>query len=305
MWGLPGMHLTNLELAQRLKSGDDRQFGANMDVTGDVSEREQPKAKWEDTHHIGLRTDIWKPDPEDLQRAAEAVKKQRQDLMKKQVRLAGKSGDDSADQIQKLTDNAPGELSANDLEKRRLVLKLFRNTGKRIRWCGTIEEVSTTEVHNSLGSKHPLLSLAVILPRYEYLTVNQQNHRTFRIPALFTCCYFDETHDRMWHVVLRRKWFSVGTDFVIEANGKPIGEIDGRLFSVGYNASIQIHEPLLAKDTRFLDLMTLFASSVGYHKAMRKSIARRVAATIAGCSDQHLVESEELWLKKNPRRTAA
>lgn len=250
-WAFKGMHPTNVDLLQRLKSADDRQFGANMDVCGTVSE--QRTDAWEETHMVGIRSDIWD----------------------------------------------------SDLERRRLVMKLFKSTGERIRWAGTIEEVTTREVHNSIGSRRTVLSMAVLMPGYEYLVMVQQNHRTFRIPPIFTFSFYDEKQGRMRYVGIKRKWFSVGADFVIESEGRKIGIIDGKLIGFGYDAYVRVQDPSLAKDRGFMDLLTLFAATVGYHRAMRKSVKRRVRVVGTGKPFLHPVEDEEFWLLKNPRRQAA
>jgi hypothetical protein len=144
-----------------------------------------------------------------------------------------------------------------------------------------------------------------MLPGYDYIVMVQQNHRTFRIPSIFTFCFFDEDQDQLWHISLKRKWFSFGADFSIESGGRKIGEIDGKLISFGYCAYIQVDEPTLADNRRFIDLLTLFATSVGYHRAMRRSIKRRIRAVNKGDTFHHVVEDEEFWLLKNPRRRAA
>ena len=253
MWAFIGMHPTNVDLLQRLKSADDRQFGTNMDVCGTVSQRHSKTSGWDQTHLIGIRSDVW-------------------------------------------------ETSA---ERRRLVLKLFKTTGERIRWVGTIEEVTTREVHNSIGSRRAVLSLAVLLPGHEYLVMVQQNHRTLRIPSIFTLGFYEENHDRMRYVGIKRKWFSIGADFVVESGGRKIGYIDGQLIGFGYNAYVHVYEPTLAANQRFLDLLTLFTASVGYHRAMRRSVRRRVRAARSGEPLKDAVEDEEFWLLKNPRRRAA
>ncbi|MBN1911991.1 MAG: hypothetical protein JW818_19875 [Pirellulales bacterium] len=252
MWAFLKMHPTNIDLLQRLKSADDRQFGTNMDVCGTVSTKDGKTRGWDKTHLVGIRADAW---------AADA--------------------------------------------HRRLVLKMFKTTGERIRWVGTVEEITTREIHNSIGSRRTVLSLAVILPGYEYLVNVQQNHRTFRIPSIFTFSFHDEDEDRMWYINIKRKWISIGADFTIESGGRKIGEIDGKLIGFGYNAYLRVHEPSLATNGRFLDLLTLFTTSVGYHRAMRRATRRRIRAVHAGDPLPHAVEDEETWLLKNPRRRAA
>jgi len=253
MWAFLGMHPTNVDLLQRLKSADDRQFGTNMDVCGSVSQHDSKESDWDKTHLFGIRSDAWE----------------------------------------------------SDVEHRRLVIKMFKSTGERIRWAGTIEEITTREVHNSMGSRRAVLSLAVLLPGYEYVVMVQQNHRTFRIPSIFTFGFFNERQDRMRYVGIKRKWLSLGADFVVESEGRQIGEIDGKLIGFGYNAHVRVDEPSLAKNRHFLDLLTLFAASVGYHRAMRRSVRRRVHAARSDGSFEHVVEDEEFWLLKNPRQRAA
>ena len=195
-------------------------------------------------------------------------------------------------------------LKPSDLLHRRLVMKMFHSSGERIHWAGSIEEVTTREVHNSIGSRRPLLSLAAILPGYDYVVAIEQNHRTLRIPAVFTFSLFDEAEKQVHYVSIKRKWISVGARFDIESGGRRIGEIDGQLLSFGFNARVSVRDPALAENRQLLDLLTLFTATVGYHRAMRKRAAAR-AGVSAGASFQRLVEDEEVWLLKNPRRRAA
>ncbi len=306
MWAFLKMHPTNVDLLQRLKSADDRQFGTNMDVCGSVSQRDSKTSGWDKTHIVGIRSDIWSPDGEELQKTLKSLQENRRDQLRREIQRSGRLDTEETDRLnQRLRSDPMMSVKASDIEHRRLVMKMFKTTGQRIRWTGTIEEITTREVHNSIGSRRAVLSLAVLLPGYEYLVTVQQNHRTFRIPSIFTFCFYDEDLDRMWYVDIKRKWFSIGADFVIESGGRRIGEIDGRLISFGYNAHIRVHEQPLAENRHFLDLLTLFATTVGYHRAMRRSVRRRVRAALSGASFRHVVEDEEFWLLKNPRRRAA
>jgi hypothetical protein len=306
MWAFIGMHPTNIDILQRLKSADDRQFGSNMDVCGTISEQNGKTGSWDQTHIVGIRSDIWNPDRAELQKTLNSLHKRRREHHRRAIKKSGRMNVRQARQLdERLKDDSVLSLSAKDVEKRRLVTKLFKSTGERIRWSGTIEEVTTREIHNSLGSRRPVLSLAAVLPDYEYLTIVQQNHRTFRIPSIFTFSFYDEAHMRMWYVNINRKWFSIGADYVIESEGRQIGHIDGKLIGFGYNAHIDFCEPSLAKNADFRDLVTLFATSVGYHRAMRKGLRRRIASAKKGEIQRHVVEDEEFWLLKNPRRRAA
>jgi hypothetical protein len=306
MWAFLGMHPTNVDLLQRLRSADDRQFGANMDVCGDITQEDPETGKWEENHLIGIRSDIWDPDEEELQKKLNSLKEDRKEQLRRELKRSGRLDAKQSYKLGKqLNRDRLMRMKPSDLSHRRLVMKMFRSTGERIRWVGTIEEITTREVHNSIGCGRPALSLAVLLPGYDYVINIQQNHRFWRIPSTFTLSFFDDDDNRMRYVAIKRKWVSFGADFDIESGGRKIGLIDGRLFGFGYNAQIRIDDPALADNRRFLDMITLFTATIGYHRQMRKSVKRRVRATLAGASFQHVVEDEEFWLLKNPRRRAA
>ncbi|MFW6170851.1 MAG: hypothetical protein ACODAD_10210 [Planctomycetota bacterium] len=164
MWAFLGMHLSNLDILQQLKSADDRQFGANMDVCGTISERDPKTGRWEEVCMAGIRSDIWSPDEAELKKTVKALRAQRRERSRQATKKPTRgSNGKGKPEVDKLKAAELTELCASDVEKRRLVTKLFRTTGENIRWAGTIEELTTREVHNSIGSKHPLLSMTAIL----------------------------------------------------------------------------------------------------------------------------------------------
>ncbi len=306
MWAFLGMHPTNVDLVQRLRSADDRQFGANMDVCGDISQQDPQTGNWDENYIVGIRSDIWDPSEEKLQKALKSLKEDRCEELRREIKRSGRLDKSQSYKLgRQLNRDRLMQMKASDLIHRRLVMKMFRSTGERIHWAGTIEEITTHEVHNSIGCGRPALSLAVLLPGYDFVVTIQQNHRLLRIPSTFTFSFFDEDDHRVRYVAIKRKWVSLGADFDIESGGRKIGLIDGRLFGFGYNALVRIDDPALSDNRRFLDLVTMFTATVGYHRQMRRSVKRRVRAALAGASFQHVVEDEEFWLLKNPRRRAA
>ena len=62
MWSLPGVHPTNVEILQQLKTADSNHFTKEMDVVGTISECHSDSGKWQKTHLVGVRTDIWRPE---------------------------------------------------------------------------------------------------------------------------------------------------------------------------------------------------------------------------------------------------
>ena len=303
MWAMPGMHPSNIEFLQKLKTADTNHFTTHMDCVGTVSEMDQETGDWERTHLVGIRTDIWKPDDEELDCALGAMQDRRRDEIKKSIKKSGRLTKKQTERLDReLAEDDIMNLKCDEIETRRLVLKLFKTTGTRTRWVGSIEEITAAEIANSMGSKRTLLSFAVNMPRTNFVTNIQQNHRTFRIPAVYTFGYYDE--EQLWTGMIKRQWFSIGADFDVEVNGETIGEIDGRLFSFGYDSYIEIDPHPLAEDTKFVDLMTLFATSVGYHRAMRRSVKKRTEATCCGESHKCVLHDEELRLRHNGRAAA-
>lgn len=303
MWALPGVHPSNVEILQLLKTADTNHFTTHMDTVGTVSTQDNETGSWEKTHLLGLRTDVWKADKAEMEDAMEVLQSQRRAELRKTIKKTGRLSSKQKLELEALVaEDCVMNMEPGDIEKRRLVLKLFKTTTDRVQWCGTIEQVTTSEIHNSIGTGKSLLTMAVMLPRTDCVTTIQQNHRTFRIPSLFTFAFHHEGH--MHHVMLRRKWISVGADFEIEVAGKSIGEIDGRLFSFGADSYLDIDAGELSENRRFVDLMTLFTASVGYHKAMRRSVDRRVKATLSGDTHCHVIEDEEIRLMHNGRAAA-
>jgi len=303
MWALPGVHPSNVEFLQKLKTADTNHFTTHMDCVGTVNTLNGESGDWEKTHLVGLRTDVWKPDSEEMHSCLEAMKDKRRNELRRSIKRFGRLTGKQKQKLEAhLADDDIMQMQSDEIHTRRLVLKLFRTTGDRVRWAGTIEEITATEVHNSIGTKKTLLTLACMLPRHELVTYVQQNHRTFRIPSLFSFCWHDG--DQMWNLLLRRYWLSIGADFEIEADGEGIGEVDGKLFSFGSDSHLVFDPHPLTQQVQFLDLMTLFAASVGYHRAMRRSVDCRVQAALSGESHRNVLQNEELRLRHNGRAAA-
>lgn len=302
MWAIPSIHPSNFELFQELKSADTRHFTHNMDSVGTVSERNE-SGGWEETHLVGLRTDIWKPDEVTLSRKVQKMQKKRKAELRQEIKRSGRLTKEQKEKLEaKLADDAVMQTRSSEIVNQRLVLKLFKTSTKRLQWCGTIEEVTTTEIHNSLGTKKPLISMSVMLPGTKIVTEVQQNHRTFRIPSTFSLCHFH--NDQPFPFVLKRRWFSFGADFDVIYQDKTVGKIDSKLLCLGSNSYVNLENHELADSTPFQDLLTLFAASIGYHKAMRKNIKQRIRANLSGEEHLNVTDNDEIQLQFNGRRAA-
>ncbi|MDF1752758.1 MAG: hypothetical protein P1U89_08310 [Verrucomicrobiales bacterium] len=301
MWAAPGLNPTNIDVLTKLKSAEDRQFSKNMAITGKIFDKDTEAKTDDETHIIGIRTDIWKPSKEDRERSLNAIKKKRKQELKGQIKASGRLTKSEQTQLDaKMENDDTMSMSDKNVDKARLVLKLFRSTGKNINWKGSLEELTVREVHQSIGSRKALITFAINLPGYEYLVVIQQCRRFFR-PAVFSFAYLNDKTDEMWYIDVKKYWVSWGIDYHVEAQGKRIGKIDGKLLALGTDSRIKIKEPSLAQDQKFIDLLTLFSASIGFHKTIWKNIRKRVRNVNDG-SSVHIIEDEELWLLKNPRR---
>jgi len=300
MWAVPGVHPSNVDVMRDLKSADTSHFNTHMDVVGTVSEKDEETNAWEKTHIIGMRTDIWHSSKSDLVEQLESLQRKRKSQLRKSIKSSGRLSDSQTAKLEKqLAVDPVMSMEPGQIENRRLVLKLFKTTGTRVRWCGTIEEVTAIEVSNSMGSRRTLVALVVMLPQMDHVTYIQQNHRSFRVPAVFTFGFFEDR--QMYNLTVKRKWFSIGAEYGIEVDGQSVGEIDAKVFCLGSDSYLKIIDHPLALNTQFMDLMTLFTASTGYHKKMRRSIKRRVGAVQRGDTHCHLICNDELNLRQNGR----
>ena len=303
LWAVPGMHPTNIEFLQKLKSADTNQFTKGMNVIGTISEQDSDDGRWSKTHLLGIRSDIWKPSKKELAKSLNVVHQRRKQELKADIKSRGRLSASQNEQWQQaISEDQIMNMSSDQLENRRLVLKLFKTTGKRVRWCGTLEEMTTTEVHNSMGSRRMLVSLVAILPGAQQVTCIQENHRTARFPSTFSFSHYED--DRMWHIMLRQRWISFGPDFDLFIDGQPKGLLDAKILCLGADSYIDVEDHPLADSTPFCDLVTLFTASVSFHKSIRRSIRRRINAIYKGQADRYLIDDEELRMRNNGRAAA-
>ena len=298
MWAVPGIHPTNSDFLQSFKMADSQYFTRGMDVVGTVSE--EIDGDWQKNFLIGIRTDIWKPDRKEVADTLNCLHEKRRRELKKEIKKTGRLNAKQKSQLQKqLEEDKIMKLQCDDIEQRRLVMKIFKTTGKRMNWAGSIEQITTQEIQHSIGCRKTLLSFALILPRNEFVVYLSQNNRLFSFTAVFSFSYYHG--GRMWPVCLRQRFGSMIPDYEILVDGERIGFVNGVLFAMGSDSYVELYEHPLCHDSGFANLMTLFAASIGYHKAMRRSVKKRVAACKSGNWQKCLIEDEELSIYKNGR----
>lgn len=308
MWAFLGMHATNINVLQKLKTAEDRQFTPGMDINGKISEipigDDIGKKDKEEIAIMAIRSKVWDPPKEDLEKTLERVKKKKKEFIKKGIKKrGGRLNKEQKEELdEKLEEKEINKLTTTSIDKRRLIIKMFSSTGKRIHWKGTIEEITTKELHNSLASNHPLVYFTIVLSGYDYVTVVQQNLRYFALAPVYSFNYWDEKLDKMWYFTIFQRFISIGIDFDVYAEGRKIAFLDGKLVGLGGNSNVKIYDEFLAKDKKFADILVLFTSTVGYQRVMRKYIKKRMKSIIKSGKIEHIIEDEEFWMMKNPRR---
>ncbi len=314
MWAFLGMHATNIDIMKTIRRADDRQFTPGMDVNGMVSEdpAEGELGMKERTQLalMTIRTNLWQPPKEELEKTLEKVKKEEIDLLKKGIkRRGGRLNKEQKEQLDEEVQNTGlEELKTSDIDKQRLVMKMFTHKKKKdgsktkLRWRGTIEESVTKEMHNSLGSKHPLTFFSIILPGYDYVVNIEQNRRYWALAPIFSFNYWDEKNQKMWYVVIKQRFISIGIDFDVYADGRKIAFLDGKLIGLGGNSNVKIYDETLAKDKKFGDVLILFTSTVGYQRVIRRNLKKRMKSIMNDGNRVIIIEDEEFWMMKNPRR---
>ncbi|THB68100.1 MAG: hypothetical protein D6E12_07190 [Desulfovibrio sp.] len=306
LWALVKHNPVNIDLLNKLRTGEDRQFGSDMDVMGKIFEEPvlDSKEKRKETGLMGIRTPLWKPSKDDRTQTLTRMQKQREKDMRKEIKPGG--GRLNAEQQRTFE-----ALSARDevllakpdnVDSGRLVIKLFANTGKDISWKGTIEELTMQEMHQSFGRRRTRMSFACIIPGYEYVAYIEQHHPFWALMPTFSFGYWDDATGTVRAITMRQKLVSFGVDFTVFAEGRRVAYIDGKLISVGHNSRITIHDEVLAKDKVFADILLLFTATAGFHKEIRKRIKRRMLGLSGKRTNLYVVDRDELWLMKNPRR---
>jgi hypothetical protein len=161
MWALPGVHASNVEFLQKLKTADTNHFTTHMDCVGTVNTLDSDSGDWEKTHLVGLRTDIWKPDDEEMHSCLEAMKDKRRNEVKRSIKRSGRLSTKQKQKLEEeLADDEIMQMQCDEIHTRRLVLKLFRTTGDRVRWAGTIE-VERIGRSQRTGYRHHVIGVMI------------------------------------------------------------------------------------------------------------------------------------------------
>lgn len=103
MWAMPGMHPSNVEFLQKLKTADTNHFNTNMDCVGTVSEQDCETGDWQRTHLVGIRTDIWKPDDEELDCALCSMQEKRRKELKQGIKRSGRLNQKQTARLEELS----------------------------------------------------------------------------------------------------------------------------------------------------------------------------------------------------------
>jgi hypothetical protein len=190
-------------------------------------------------------------------------------------------------------DDAPNEHS------RRLVLKIFTETGN---WYTTIEEMVADEYARSFSAEMPLVTFAVLTDENEILTRISQNRRGPIDTESYS--FFLVGNDGQFQVFrIEGKRVTMGADFrvVMATNDVTVAEIDSKVVNIGGEYTVEIRDPILAKNDWFCRILQAFATTIKYRKKIWKKISKGLRA-LKETEGTPLQERFEVSLLTNPRR---
>jgi len=187
-------------------------------------------------------------------------------------------------------------------EEKRLVVKIFSKGGT---WKGSMEELIGEELKKSLYADKPSPVFAIILPRYDYVTVVE---RVFR-PGLmqkeayaFRIINKDRTLE-VYSVVGARA--SLGNDFKVirENDTKEVGKLDSKVLDIGGKVHIELKDELAAKNDILFDILVCFAASLKFLDDIKDAINDRLKRLDKEKLKYRVeLDRDEVLLYTNPRR---
>ncbi|MGQ4832724.1 MAG: hypothetical protein ACP6IS_02350 [Candidatus Asgardarchaeia archaeon] len=187
------------------------------------------------------------------------------------------------------------------LEKEnRLVVRAFTDRGA---WIGSLEELLSKEIRNTVLLNEPTLSYAIIQPDYDYVTVIDRIikrglfQREYYVFDIFIEKGTIETY------TLESARVSLGSDFSVrrENDGKKVATIDSKVLNIGGAVEIKFHDDK-AKENQVLErILIMFAAGLRFADEQKRKIERLVKE-FKEEKKAIKIPKEELALYENPRR---
>ena len=183
--------------------------------------------------------------------------------------------------------------------ERRFVMKIFSPSGY---WRCSIERLQGESFAVSHATKEPCPV---------YICVFKHTRNLYRIKRLahfprfqgevFGFSYLDE-NDIFRSYMIDDKRLTFGSDWMIkDIHNNIVARIDGKFMNVGGRFKVKILDPILAEDTTFINILTLFSSTLRFHKDIKKNIKKSIKELRDSDIEVKLDDSEaNLYL--NPRK---
>ena len=187
----------------------------------------------------------------------------------------------------------------------RLVIKLFKETGKSLNWLASIEQVNSLSLAHSLGANEVLPSFVIIQGKGKLMfpleKVNTKLLTQHKMGEVFV--FFLETKKGIVNILeIKEKRLTIGCDYEINdhSTGEKIAFIDSKKFNIGGKVDIEIYHPKYAKNNEFIYILISFAASLKYHDKINEKLEKLMKQVKSGTPLK--VSGKELALFKNPRR---
>jgi hypothetical protein len=193
------------------------------------------------------------------------------------------------------------EGESNKLDSR-LILRIFSDSGQ---WKGSIEEMVTWELGQSIAVDNPLPQFTAIMPIYDYVVPIRKVHQRATIRENYSFELINAKNFNVDIFELRSERISIGSDWnVLYRNikgEKKIADLDTKKLDLGGKVHIKIYEKQFADNEPLKTSLILFSSTIRYQDEIKNNIKNRLESVRKG-ELKISPKKSELWLMRNPRR---
>jgi len=180
---------------------------------------------------------------------------------------------------------------------KRLVFKLFNES---LNWRATMDLMLGRSLQLTLGARGlPVVVYSVNFADHDFMVYLERSANKWPLlPENFSFFLMSQGEPQFFR--LRRDLIDIGGDYaLINQTGEVIGDIDGRLFSLGgfWHGRIKTEHA----DARLVVVLQLFCGMLAFNRGARRHI-KRLAQDVASGRLKPKLEKQETDLYMNPRR---
>ncbi|MEZ5852241.1 MAG: hypothetical protein R3D68_16525 [Hyphomicrobiaceae bacterium] len=181
--------------------------------------------------------------------------------------------------------------------ERRLVMKLFNES---LNWRASMDLMIARSLQQTLGARGlPVVTFTANIGNHEFVVyIERSANKWPLLPENYSFFIMDEGEPKFFR--LRRNLINLGGDYkLINERNEVVGDIDGRLFSLGghWHGSIRADYA----DARLVMVLQMFCGMLAFNRSARKHVKALAQDVLAGRIKPKL-ERQEADFYMNPRR---